>query len=316
MYRYLLDQSTQYDGLNNSVGFWMEFLMDRLNRYLLYVAALASLVGVGAPSAFAEDRPILPISSHAWSAADVGGNYYISGTSGVGEFSITLVSGSRHFRTDFNTGDTHLPPIVNYNITFDDNKTFEFSGANYQGQIDTQMSDLVMPSLLSELSLAKSMTVNIETPGVQSPSYVFSMAGMDVVMPAFIQNLQTLGIPDLPGIWEFNNDHNSNSVSFDVDDGHLNSQAVNPNTNGPSGVIEDIFLLVGSYLVVVTIGSLLIYFVPTLIAMFRKSRVIGTVFLLNLFLGWTLVGWIAAFVIALLSDRSSADVNYNPKNNF
>lgn len=45
------------------------------------------------------------------------------------------------------------------------------------------------------------------------------------------------------------------------------------------------------------------YFLPTIIAIVRrKSSAVG-VFLLNLFLGWTLIGWIGALIWSLGSDR-------------
>lgn len=45
------------------------------------------------------------------------------------------------------------------------------------------------------------------------------------------------------------------------------------------------------------------YFLPTILAVIRrKSSAVG-IFLLNLFLGWTLIGWIGALIWALSSDR-------------
>lgn len=45
------------------------------------------------------------------------------------------------------------------------------------------------------------------------------------------------------------------------------------------------------------------YFLPTIIAVLRrKSSAIG-IFFLNLFLGWTFIGWIGALIWALTSDR-------------
>jgi hypothetical protein len=42
----------------------------------------------------------------------------------------------------------------------------------------------------------------------------------------------------------------------------------------------------------------LLYFVPTLIAVLRRERV-APVLLINLLLGWTVLGWIAALVISV-----------------
>jgi Superinfection immunity protein len=43
-------------------------------------------------------------------------------------------------------------------------------------------------------------------------------------------------------------------------------------------------------------ASFAIYFLPTIIAMARSHPATVPLFLLNLFLGWTLLGWVAALV--------------------
>lgn len=51
-------------------------------------------------------------------------------------------------------------------------------------------------------------------------------------------------------------------------------------------------------------GSLgfVIYFLPTLVALVRNSRKTGMVFFLNLFLGWTIIGWVVMLVLAATSE--------------
>jgi Superinfection immunity protein len=46
----------------------------------------------------------------------------------------------------------------------------------------------------------------------------------------------------------------------------------------------------------------LVYFAPTIVALARHKRNTLSIFLLNLFLGWTLVGWIIALVWASTVD--------------
>jgi hypothetical protein len=46
----------------------------------------------------------------------------------------------------------------------------------------------------------------------------------------------------------------------------------------------------------------LIYFLPTIVALVRHKRNTVSILLLNLFLGWTLVGWIIALVWASTVD--------------
>jgi hypothetical protein len=44
------------------------------------------------------------------------------------------------------------------------------------------------------------------------------------------------------------------------------------------------------------IVALLLYFIPTVIALSRGHLSALAIFFLNLFLGWTLIGWIIAFI--------------------
>jgi hypothetical protein len=46
----------------------------------------------------------------------------------------------------------------------------------------------------------------------------------------------------------------------------------------------------------------LVYFLPTLVALVRHKRNTVSILLLNLFLGWTLIGWIIALVWASTVD--------------
>lgn len=48
--------------------------------------------------------------------------------------------------------------------------------------------------------------------------------------------------------------------------------------------------------------GLALYFLPAIIAAERKHRQSGAIFALNLLLGWTLLGWIVAFVWACTSE--------------
>ena len=48
--------------------------------------------------------------------------------------------------------------------------------------------------------------------------------------------------------------------------------------------------------------GLLMYFLPTIVALVRSKRDTGAIFVLNLFLGWTMIGWIISLVWALKQD--------------
>jgi hypothetical protein len=47
-----------------------------------------------------------------------------------------------------------------------------------------------------------------------------------------------------------------------------------------------------------TIFILLFYFVPVIVGAIRKVPNVGSVFVINLFLGWTFIGWVVALAMA------------------
>jgi hypothetical protein len=49
-----------------------------------------------------------------------------------------------------------------------------------------------------------------------------------------------------------------------------------------------------------TLFAIWIYLIPTSVAKFRDKKNIGGVFMINLFGGWSVIGWIAALVMACL----------------
>lgn len=49
-------------------------------------------------------------------------------------------------------------------------------------------------------------------------------------------------------------------------------------------------------------GLLIIYFIPSFIASYRKKKNANAVFLTNLFFGWTLLGWVIALIWSVNND--------------
>jgi hypothetical protein len=47
---------------------------------------------------------------------------------------------------------------------------------------------------------------------------------------------------------------------------------------------------------------LVMYFLPSIIALARGKRDLGAIFLLNLLLGWSVIGWIVSLVWAVKHD--------------
>ena len=51
--------------------------------------------------------------------------------------------------------------------------------------------------------------------------------------------------------------------------------------------------------------ALAVYFLPVLVASQRKSKRLGGIFVLNFFLGWTVIGWVVALSWAAGSDKAN-----------
>lgn len=49
----------------------------------------------------------------------------------------------------------------------------------------------------------------------------------------------------------------------------------------------------------------LVYFVPTFVAYYRKSANMTAVVLVNLLLGWSMIGWIVALILAFAGDSGA-----------
>jgi hypothetical protein len=66
------------------------------------------------------------------------------------------------------------------------------------------------------------------------------------------------------------------------------------------GLVKTVFHIA---LFICTIGYGFGYFIPTAVALFRGHHNKGAIIVLNLFLGWTLIGWVVALVWACTQVR-------------
>lgn len=66
---------------------------------------------------------------------------------------------------------------------------------------------------------------------------------------------------------------------------------------------------------VLLIGGVVLYFLPAIIAESRRHHNKGAIIVLNLLLGWTFVGWVAALVWAASATRESENNNSVGRNN-
>jgi hypothetical protein len=59
--------------------------------------------------------------------------------------------------------------------------------------------------------------------------------------------------------------------------------------------------------------ALAVYFVPTIIALARHHHQAGMIVILNIFLGWTFIGWVVSLATAFSHTGSTAaDRHYTP----
>jgi len=65
-----------------------------------------------------------------------------------------------------------------------------------------------------------------------------------------------------------------------------------PASSSPGAVLGGIALL---------LAGILCYFVPLIVAVRRHVRHLGSVAVVNIFLGWTVIGWVVALAMAFRS---------------
>jgi len=78
-----------------------------------------------------------------------------------------------------------------------------------------------------------------------------------------------------------------------------------------SGGLDDTSVVVTLFIIQFVIPlliGLLVYFVPTYVARRRKKEDFWAIAALNVFLGWSIVGWVGALVWALMKDRPKVSV--------
>jgi len=67
----------------------------------------------------------------------------------------------------------------------------------------------------------------------------------------------------------------------------------------------------GFAVMVVIIGLIATYFLPTIIALILRRKNTLAIFLLDLFLGWSLIGWVIALVWAVAKEHDQTIIIQN-----
>lgn len=65
-------------------------------------------------------------------------------------------------------------------------------------------------------------------------------------------------------------------------------------SSDPGAAVAAVFIIV---------FSVILYWIPTVVALVRRHEIpnVGSIVIINLFLGWTLVGWVVALAMACRS---------------
>jgi hypothetical protein len=58
-------------------------------------------------------------------------------------------------------------------------------------------------------------------------------------------------------------------------------------------------------IIILILPSLAVYFVPTIIALARHARNALAIVLINIFAGWTFLGWVAALIWSIVDQKQS-----------
>ena len=67
----------------------------------------------------------------------------------------------------------------------------------------------------------------------------------------------------------------------------------------------------GFAVIIVIMGFIATYFLPTIIALILHKRNTLAIFLLDLFLGWSLIGWVIALVWAVAKEKDQTIIIQN-----
>ncbi len=59
------------------------------------------------------------------------------------------------------------------------------------------------------------------------------------------------------------------------------------------------------FLILFILPALALYFLPTIIALARRARNALAIVLVNIFAGWTFIGWVIALVWSLVDQRQT-----------
>jgi hypothetical protein len=211
----------------------------------------------------------LPLTSGGWTAAQSGATFVESGVNRDQHMALVLAPGGATLRL---TGDPAKLPAgedIPLHATFDDNTSFALTGTGIGGAVEAPLDPASIAPFTQHLAHDGSVVFSFDDQ--QEPPLAFPLAGAAPTLAALRQAMRHAG---LAGGW--------NSGGW---------------VAAPGMMAGALGLSVGWFLTALA----LMYFLPAVIAYARASSSRGIILVLNLLLGWTVIGWWVLLVIAIVS---------------
>lgn len=244
----------------------------RVNRKVLLVLAVALIVLlVGRAQRHEAAAPPLPVNAGEWTASAAAGTFTETGSYGGQQVALAFAPGDDVSLTISGpAGRLPTDDEVPFHATFGDNSSFAFEGDGSGGDdtVQAPVDDDQVAGFVRHLQAGGSMVISFDDQ--QTAPLVFPLDGADTTFRALSAAMHRAGVS---GSWS--------SGGLSVADG-----------------IAAVFGLgVGWFFTVLAV----LYFLPAVIAYSRGSMHRGAILLLNLLVGWTVIGWWVLLVFAMVS---------------
>ena len=249
--------------------------MNRKVWLVLAVAVIVILVG----RAHRPHLHGLPYTAGSWTAAQSGASYVETGSYGSHHLAMTMTPGSADVELDLADSDPARLPggdDVAFHGTFDDHTSFAFDGDGSDlGTIRSGIDGAQMADWTRHLAGAGSLVISFDDQSVAP--LVFPLNGAEPTLNAWGAAIRHAGRP-APGVYT-----------------HGYSYGTGP---GAMDAVAAVFgMSVSAFFFVIA----LLYFLPAVLGYARRSVHAGLILLLNVLLGWTVIGWWILLAFALLS---------------
>ena len=249
--------------------------MNRKVWLVLAIAIIVILVG----RAHRPHGHGLPYTVGNWTAAQNGAGYVETGSYGNQRLAMTMTPGSADVALDLADGDPARLPggdDVAFHGTFDDHTSFAFEGDGSDlGTIHSGIDGARMADWTRHLAGGGSLVISFDDQSVAP--LVFPLAGAGPTLNAWNAAIRHAG-GATPG-------------------GYTQSTTYNTAPGAMDAIAALFGMSVSAFFFVVA----LLYFLPAVLGYARRSVHAGLILLLNVLLGWTVIGWWILLAFALLS---------------